>query len=157
MSEIIETAEEAVEELFPPRRGGLVDRHRRRLEEEAVAADAAVNTAERIEQPSYKAVKTAQEMPEVFSVIITNIQPGATAMVLPASPYRYDAQLMLTTAGATVSIAKDSSAALGGIGFPLIPSVYMPPLHTRSQVWAYNSGGSVASVVALIENYSPET
>lgn len=270
MSEMFEAAEEELEELFPPKKGGLVDRHRARKAAEAAQAQEAENAQEPIEQASYRAVKTAPESPEIFSVNIVSVPAGGSAPVLPGSPYRYratvrippqsnaqaslaaegsvtnpgafatianitgvpngtyqvtatvylsgtvtaaDANNMLVTAGGTpiriaypgvanvpvtfttvftvnsgsillqsnnaasgaaavyngaivanplpsvqpsVILAKDSSAALGGIGYPLVAGDPPLSLLSRGQLVAFNSGAAAVSVAVIAEIYAPE-
>src|SRR5215469_6079831 len=107
------------EELFPPRPGGLVDRHRRRRAAEEAAAEAARNQEEQIGERAYKAVKVAPESPEAFSAQAVTIAAGQSALILGASPYRYRAVVSVNTAASTVILAKDQSAALGQVGFTL--------------------------------------
>lgn len=155
MSEMFEAAEEMVEEMFPPKPGGLVDRHRQRKAAEKAAEDEAANRQEHVEQPSYRAVKVAPESPEVFTTNIINVPSDGVVQILPQSPYRYKAFIQSITTGATIAIARDSGSALGGIGFPL--AVNLPIiLDTRAQVWAYNSGASAAQVAVIAELYAPE-
>lgn len=144
-----------VEEVFPPRPGGMVDRHRKRRAAEEAAAAEARNAAEQIQEPSYKAVKVAPESPEVFSAQAVTIAAGAAAMLLPASPYRYRAVISVNTAASTIVLAKDQSAALGQNGFTLATSTFPLPLMTRAQVWAFNPGGQAVQVSVLSESYAP--
>lgn len=153
--EVFEAFEEAVEEHFPPKPGGLVDRHRKRVADQEAANAQAEHEAESIEGPSYKAVKVAPESPEVFSPMTYTIAAGASAMILPNSPYRYRATINLVTAASTVVLAKDSGAALGGVGFILGPTGPYP-VYSRAQLWAYNSTGSSIQVSVMAELYAPE-
>lgn len=156
MSELFEAAEEAVDELFTPRQGGLVDRHRaRKAAEEAKLAEAE-NTAERIEQPSYKAVKVAIESPDIISPNVFNIPAGVAAQILPLSMYRYRSTIRVVTAASSVVLAKDQGAAISQNGFPVLTAD--PPLviNARAQVWAFNPGGATVQVCVIAEIYGPE-
>jgi hypothetical protein len=164
MSEgIFEPVEEMVEKIgedvtdlvFNPRPGGMVDRWQREKARKEAAAKDRENEAERVEGPSYKAVKTTQQTPEVVSTNLITIQPGAIALILPNSPYRYRASLLVVTTASSVILSKDQGTALGGIGFPL-PSGIIMVLQNRAQLWGYNSGGSAIQVAALAEIYAPE-
>lgn len=64
---------------------------------------------------------------------------------------------MLTPVSTSSSIilAKDSSAALGGVGFPLY-SGNSQTLYTRAQVYAYNPGIIPIQVSVAAELYAPE-
>jgi hypothetical protein len=95
--EIVEATEELVNETFPPKPGGLVDRFRKKAAEEEARRDEEKNAAEPIEQRSYRAVKVAQQSPEVFAPTVYTILAGAYATILPLSPYRFRATILLTT------------------------------------------------------------
>jgi hypothetical protein len=151
----VEIVEAIEEELFPPKPGGMVDRHRKRMAAQKAANDQAEHEAEAIEAPSYKAVKVAPESPEIFAPMTYTIAAGASQMILPNSPYRYRATICLVTAATTVTLAKDSGAALGGVGFVLGPSMPIA-VYSRGQLWAYNSTGSPVQVSVLAELYAPE-
>lgn len=155
IGEIVDEVTHDVEELFPPRQGGLVDRARKRKADEEAKAREAENAAERIEERSVKAVKVAQEMPEVFVAQVINIGAGQAQRILPSNPYRYRAVVNVVTASSTVIIAKDDAAAYGQNGFYLAAGLNLP-LNTRAQVWAYNPGDAVIQVSVLAESYSPE-
>src|ERR1700678_275250 len=94
--EIIEAAEEEVNELFPPKPGGLVDRYRKKAAEEEARRDEERNIAEKIEQSSYRAVKVAQQQPEVYASAVYTIGPGGTAQILPLRPHRFRAVVIAT-------------------------------------------------------------
>jgi hypothetical protein len=94
--EIIEAAEEEINELFPPKPGGLVDRYRKKAAEEEARRDEERNIAEKIEQSSYRAVKVAQQQPEVYASAVYTIGPGGTAQILPLRPHRFRAVVIAT-------------------------------------------------------------
>lgn len=151
VTELIEEVGEAVEHtVFRPRPGGLVDTWEKEQARKKAAAEEAVNTAEAIQGPSYRAVKVAQDQPEVFAITQASIPAGGVAMVLPNSPYRYRATIVST---ATVVLAKDQGAALGGVGFPL-PANTPLVLNGRAQLWGFASGAAVVSIISEI--YAPE-
>lgn len=150
---IPERIADEIEELFQPKPGGLVDTHRKRVAREAERAQE-INTDEGIEQPSYKAIKVAPQSPEIFSAITYNIGAGANIPILPASPYRYRATIMNITAASVAIIAKDSGAAISGVGFNLPPNIPIV-LFTRAQVVAFSPTAIQVSVIAEI--YAPES
>lgn len=156
MDGFIDEIEHDLEELFPPRPGGIVDRHRKKKAAEAAAAAEREHEDERVEEPAYRAVKVAPESPEVLSAITYSIGAGAYAQVLPLSPYRYRALVSVVTSSASVTLAKDSGAALGGVGFILANANGIIPVYSRGQLWAYNAGGSTVQVSVLAEMYAPE-
>lgn len=155
IGELVADAVADAEELFPPKPGGLVDRHRQRKAQEAAAAASREHEAEAVEQRAYKAVKVAPESPEVVSALTYTIAAGQSALVLPASPYRYRATVLVATAAATVTLAKDSGAALGQTGFALPANVPLP-VYSRAQLWAFNGTASAVQVSVLAEIYAPE-
>lgn len=153
--EIVEAGEELVNEAFPPKPGGLVDRFRKKAAEERARQDEETNTAERIEQPSYKAVKTATQQPEIFAPSAVGIAAGGVALILPLSKYRVRASIIVSTAASTVVLCKDQGAALSANGFPL-PSGVPFPAGARGQLWGYNPGGAAITIGVLAELYAPE-
>lgn len=153
---ILDELIEDVEELFPPRPGGLIDRHRKKKAAEEAAEAEREHEAEQIEGRSYKAVKVAPESPEIISAVTYTIGPGQQAQILPNSPYRYRATINLVTASATVILAKDSGAALGQNGYVMASG--NPPLavYARAQLYAYNNTAANIQVSVLAEIYAPE-
>lgn len=156
MNELFEAAEEAFEEAFPPKPGGLVDKYRQRKADEEAKQEDRENAEERIEEQSFRAVKVAVIPPSIFSPAEFTIAAGGYAMVLPLSLYRYQATLRVVTAASSVILAKDSGAAISGNGFPLLTAD--PPLrvNARAQLWAFNPGGAPVTIAVLSEIYAPE-
>lgn len=154
--EILESIDEVVEEAFPPKPGGLIDRHRQRKAAEQMQRDVAANEQERVEEASYKAVKVAPESPEIFSPQTFNIAVGGKALILPKSEYRYRSTVLVITAASTVILSKDEGQALGQNG-GILPSGVPLPLFTRAQVWAYNNSAAVVQVSVFGEIYAPES
>jgi hypothetical protein len=155
MTEMFEAAEEIIEEKFPPKPGGLVDRHRKREADRKAAEQEAENADEPIEQPSYRAVKVAAQSPEGFSAQTVTIAAGGNAQLLPLSPYRFRATILVVTAASSITLAKDSGAALGGVGF-ILPTGVPVPVYSRGQLFAFNPGAGSVQVSVMSEIYSPE-
>jgi hypothetical protein len=153
--EIIEAAEEEVNELFPPKPGGLVDRYRRKAAEEEARRDEERNIAEKIEQPSYRAVKVAQQGPESLALATFTIAPGGYAPVLRGDSYRFKATVLVITAGATVILCKDAGAAISANGATL-PYGLPLPTSSRAQLYAYNNTAGTVQVSVIAELYAPE-
>jgi hypothetical protein len=133
----------------------MVHRHREERARRQAAAEEAEHVAERVEQPSYKAVKTAQQSPEVFNAISYNIAAGAYTRILPLSPYRSRAVILLASPITSCILAKDDGAALGGVGFTL-PSNVPIVVTARGQLFAYNNTGATIIVSVITELYAPE-
>lgn len=161
--EIIEALEEVEAELFPPKPGGLVDRHRKRkaLEAEKLNAD------EPVEERAYRAVKVAPESPESVAAMTYYVPAGGVVQVLPLSMYRHRATLLSATAGASLSAVRDQGAGLGAVNAAVdgtqgaAPGFYLPPsvpvvTFARGQLWVANLGSTAAYVSVLSEFYAPE-
>lgn len=155
VEDTVETVIDDVEGIFTAKPGGMVDRHRKERARREAAQKEAENIAERVEEPTYKAVKTARMRPETFSTNTFNIGPGSSAQILPLSPYRDNAKIICNTPEQSVVLAKDSSAALGGVGFPLPPGIVFP-VTARAQLWAYNPNAITVQVCVLVELNAPE-
>jgi hypothetical protein len=150
----IEEVVEAVEHVFSPRPGGMIDSwHKERARREAAQREAE-NAAEKVEEGAAYAVKVTQLQPELTAINIVTIAPGGNAMILPKGPYRYRACIAVITAASTVLLAIDQSQATSAIGFPLLTA--NPPFTTnsRGQLWASNPGGATVQVAVLAESYA---
>lgn len=146
-----------VEELFnyAPKAGGMIERHRTEKARREAAQKEKEQAEEKVEERSYKAVKTVVLSPEVTNVNTVPIASGATAMVLPNSPYRFHAWLVSTAA---ITLGKDQGQVTNGGGFPLAANT-MFPISSRAQLWAYGGSPTLpgAAVVSIItETYGPE-
>lgn len=151
----VEEVVEAVENVFLPKPGGMIDSwHKERARREAAQREAE-NAAEKVEEGAAYAVKVTQLQPEVTTTNIVTIQAGATAMILPAAPYRYRATIIVVTAASTVILARDNSQALGGSGFPLPTGIPMV-INSRAQLYGANTGGAAVQVAVLSEMYAAE-
>jgi hypothetical protein len=153
-------AEDIIDEvenfLVPtPKPGGLIDRHRKERARREEAQQEQQNIDAKVEQQSYKAVKVAQQSPEVFAPQNITIQPGGVSVLLTNNPYRFRATIILSTAASTVVLCKDQGAAISGNG-PSLPTGIPLPLYGRGQLWGYNPGGSAIQVGVIAETYAPE-
>ena len=150
--DIIQVIEHDAEELFKPRPGGIVDTWRKREAQRREAERERQNTDERVEQPAYKSVKVTQLSPEITTTNIINIAAGATAMILPYSPYRYRATIACS---ASLILGKDQASVLNGTGFEYFWNSFGPLIiMSRGQLWAFASGALTVTVLA--ESYAPE-
>jgi hypothetical protein len=155
IGEIEDTVIADAELLFPSKPGGIVDRHRRERARRAAALAEQENIDQRVEGASFKAVKVAQQAPEVFTALTYTIPAGGSAPVLPLGPYRNRALLLVITSGATVILAKDQGQAISSNGFTL-PAGTVLTLTTRAQVYAFNNTGATVQVSVAVESYAPE-
>lgn len=148
---------ETVAEEFLPKPGGAIDRFRQEEARRREAEKERENIDAKIEAPSYKAVKTATQSPEVFSAQTFTIAAGSNAMVLPLSKYRYRATITLVPQVTPVSaiLAKDQGAAIGLNGFILQQGLLFTT-NTRGQVWVQNTNAATIQVSVAAEIYAPE-
>ena len=164
--DIVEETLDAAYQLFTPKAGGIVDRHRKETARREAAAEEQRNINERVEERSYRAVKVSPLMPEVISPYTFLIPAGASEQILPASPYRSRITIVVPTVGGVAWLTKDAGSALtvliaGGIGpcpgYPLAQLNGALPFYTRGQMWAVNVGGTAIQVSVLPEIYAPES
>lgn len=175
MSELfepLEAVEEAVEELFPPKEGGLVDRHRKRIAAQKAAADEAENAGEAIEERSYRAVKVAVEQPETLATQTIVIAAGSAVQILPAYAYRKRAVISVWPTGASQTpvvamLSKDQGGVVNMI--PITTAEVPAPgnqfflangqilsIESRAQLWAGNPTDAAIAVSVYSEFYGPE-
>jgi hypothetical protein len=153
--EIVDAAAEEINEMFPPKPGGLVDRYRQKAALERAREDEEKNLAEKIEQPSARAVKVAQQGPEILSLATFTIAAGGNAPILRGDPYRFRATILVITSGATVILCKDQGAAISANGATL-PYGLPLPTSSRAQLYAYNNTAGIVQVSVIAELYAPE-
>jgi hypothetical protein len=153
--EIVDAVAEEVNELFPPKPGGLVDRYRQKAALERAREDEEKNLAEKIEQPSARAVKVAQQSPEIFALATFTIPAGGYAPILRGDPHRFRATIFVITSAATVILCKDAGAAISGNGATL-PYGLPLPVNGRGQLYGYNNTGTTLQVSVVAELYAPE-
>lgn len=152
---IAEELIEDVEDVFSPKPGGMIDRHRQERARREAAQKEKENIDERVEEPAYKGVKVTPLSPNVFQAITYTIAAGGSAQILALNPYRVRATLLLITAASTAVLSKDSGAALGGVGFTL-PTGLPLVLQARGQLYATNPTGASIQISVISEAYSPE-
>lgn len=153
MSEDIVTE---IEDLFKPRPGGMIDRHRQEVARREAAAKEQEQAEERIEERAVNTVKVSPVSPEVLSSTTYTIGPQGYAMILPQGPYRYRATILAATANGATVLAKDSGAAISGNGF-LLPNGIPLVTFTRAQMYAFNPSTTLTiQVCVLAEIYAPE-
>ena len=148
---IAEEIIEDIEDVFHPKPGGIIERHRQEKARREAAQHEAENAAERVEENASFAVKVAQVTPEVIITNAFNIPANGSAQILPLSKYRYRATIISTV---TVTLAENAGKALAGQGFP-VPANVPVVILSRAQLYAVATGG--AAVVSVIsEIYAPE-
>ena len=95
--DLVEEIIEDVEDVFQPRPGGMIDRHRQNRAQREAAEAERQNINERVEQPAFKSLKVTQLSPESIATNTVNIPGLSSAMILPLSPYRARALVGLVT------------------------------------------------------------
>lgn len=172
MSEMFEAADEVLDEMFPPKPGGLVDRHRKRKAQEKAAEQQAQQEAEAIEERSYKAVKVAVEQPESLSAQSFVINAGGFTQILPAYMYRKRAVVSMAWSGAgsptgspVAILSKDQgalvsmpslSAGLQPVGGFYLYTGLLLSVESRAQLWAGNPSAFPIVISVYSEFYGPE-
>ena len=148
---IAEEIIEDVEDIFHPRPGGMIDRHRQEKARREAAQHEAENAAEQVDENAAFAVKVTQLSPEITTTNSLNVPAGGSTQILPLSKYRYRATVI---ASAAVTLAENPGKALGGQGFPL-PAATPFVINSRAQLYAAATGAAIVSVI--VENYAPES
>lgn len=139
-----------VEDMFHPRPGGIVDRHRKEKALREAAEKQAENAAEPVHERSYRAIKVIQLSPEITRVNSVTVPSNGTTQILPRNEYRYRAMIV---ASGTIVLAPNQSQALGQVGYSLPANTPME-IRSRAQLWAYATASATVSVYS--ENYSRE-
>lgn len=159
MAEIVD---EILDE-FPHKPGGMIDRFLTHEAAREAAEAARINESMPVNEPAYKAVKTAPESPETVFSYTWLVQPGARQQIMRYDPYRQRATVSITTPSAFGLLCRDEaacvSASAGGSNNGFFHGVAQPPLviMSRAQLWFYNSGGVAANVSVLTEVYAAVT
>lgn len=156
IDEVVTEVEAVVEETFKPKPGGLVDTHRKNKARRDEAQREKENADERVEEPSYKAIKTTNLAPESISTVTYNVAQGARQLILPLNKYRHRATIQIQTTSGFGLICKDESSAVGGIGY-ILGNFQPLILETRGQVWFQNQFGGTCIICVISEFYAPES
>lgn len=122
-TEVIDVITHDVEELFPPKPGGLVDRFRkRRAEEEAAQEAGATSEVESLGRNKVRAVRTADQSSEIASAttIVINATTNPVQRILGRDPNRKRAVIMALDAPViltySLAAASDPQNAANGPG-----------------------------------------
>ncbi len=161
---IIERAEQAVEtlvkdaeELFPPKPGGLVDRHRKRKAAEEAARENGQAIIEETGRHQVKAVRTTIEAPNlsgVSTVLLTPANP--TARLLPRDVHRRSAVILAidndvyvtTDPGMAINVAGTATAT----GPFYLPAGIAIPVDSQAEFWAAATTMATNSRVSVLVN-----
>jgi hypothetical protein len=165
VSEVVQAAEDTVaavvhdaEELFPPKPGGLVDRHRRRKAEEEAAREAgATGDVAELGRNKVRAVRTVVEAGDLGgtpSVNLTAAKP--VARLLPRDSHRRSAVILAIDNDVYLTTDEGlawnlQGNATGTQGFYL-PKGTPVPISNTAEWWAAATTTATSSRVSVIVN-----
>lgn len=163
MTDIITEAENAVkalvhdaEELFPPRPGGLVDRHRRRKAAEDAAREAGAATeAEELGRARVRAIRVTVQAADTAAaqcVLLTAAQP--VARLLPRDEHRRSAVILAIDNDVYIASDPGTAASLQG-GAAGTAGFYLPagtpvPVASGAELWAAATTTASSSRVSVL-------
>jgi hypothetical protein len=139
-----------VEELFPPKPGGMVDSARK-----AATASSPVDAPEvEVQDQGYAAIRVVPQAADSFAARSLNVPGGGTAILLPEDRNRKRATVLVATASSTVVLSQSSGNADNGKGFTLPTGVPLP-VEGKGMLYVNNPGTTVVQVSVLSELYAP--
>lgn len=143
------------EELFPPKKGGMVETARRAVEdvEDAVEGLDDLEKAGVADQ-DYPAIRVTSQAADTFAARSLNVPAGATAILLPEDRNRKRATVIVVTASSTIVMSQSSGNADNGKGF-VLPTGVPLPVEGKGMLYVNNPGASVVQVSVLSELYAP--
>lgn len=134
---------ETVEEIFLPKPGGLIERAREDRARREAAQRQKENIDQRIEDRSYKAVKVAPQSPEIISGITVTVPAAGTVQLLPLSPYRYRASLLVIG-----NFLPTAPTVFSTMAAPAVPPTTVYAQNTTNQNYTVViSGGTLTAVM----------
>lgn len=152
---------------FPAKPGGLIDQHRRAEAARAAREAQAENAAQAIDNRAYKAVKTADEMPEVAATRTVYVST-ATGVVPLVGTDMLRRRLVVTTLDEPVVLAPDlgsandgNNEAVGTAGATVNASGAVIPvgvpvvLENRSAWFLVPTSATPTRVSVIAESYAP--
>jgi hypothetical protein len=141
-----------LEDLFPPRPGGMVDSARKAAQ---TAADA-IPGSDDVEAADgdYSAIRVVPQAADTFTARSVNVPAGGTSMLLPEDLNRKRATILVSTSSATVVLSQSRGNADNGVGFTLPAGVPLP-VEAKGMLYVSNAGASSVSVSVLSELYAP--
>ena len=161
MTEMVEAAvelvDETVEDLFPPKPGGLVDRHRKRMAEEA-EKERLIEDAPVPDSP-YTAVRVRPEAPDLGGAyVVTVSSSNPVAQLLPKDAQRRSAVIIAVDNDVWISYSQGTAAGLagtstGGSAFYL-PAGIGIPVDSRQQVFVSSTVSSSSRVSVIVSRDS---
>jgi len=139
--ELVEKVSEEITDMtFDPRPGGIIDRFQKEKARKQARDEENRHEDEPINDAAYTAVKVAQEAPEVVATNLVTIPSLGIGQLLPSSPYRYRAFLMLPTPAGIVN-------ALSLISTPAVPASTINAVNYTNQPYNVTiTGGTLTAV-----------
>ena len=150
---IIEAVDEAGDELFPPKPGGLVDRHRRRKAEEA-ERERQIEDAPVPDSP-YTAIRVRNEAPDLGGAwVVTVSSSNPVAQLLPKDAQRRSAVVIAVDNDVWISYSQGTASGLagtstGGSAFYL-PAGIGIPIDSRQQVFVSSTSASASRISVIV-------
>lgn len=149
---VVEVADEATEDLFPPRPGGLVDKHRKRLAEEEEKRRQIEDAP--VPDSPYTAVRVRPEAPDLGGAYLVTLNTGnPVAQLLPKDAQRRSAVVIAVDNDVWLSYSQGTASGIAG--GTTGSAFYLPkgigiPVDSRQQIftsYTTDSGDSRVSVI----------
>lgn len=158
LSEIVHEVEDDVEELFPPKPGGIVDRARKKREaEEKAAEEGATSTVAELGRNKVKVVRTIAESPDIGrtpSVLLTATAP--VARLLPRDAHRKSAVVLAVDNDVYVTadqgMAINLAGTATGTGVFYLPAGIAIPIDNTDEWFVAATTTATNSRVSVIVN-----
>ena len=161
LSEIADEVDDDIEDLFPPKPGGLVDRHRRRkAAEEQAKEEGQTSTVESLGRNKVKAVRTVIDSPDIAratSVLLTSAVP--VARLLPRDSHRKSAVVLAVDNDVYVTSDQGTAWNIAGAStnvgaFYLPAGIAVPVVSTDELFVAATTTASTSRVSVMITRES---
>lgn len=144
-----------VEELFPPKPGGLIDRHRKKKAAEEAAGETSATTE--LGRNKVKAVRTVVEAADIANattVLLNLSQP--VQRLLPRDSHRRSAVILAVDNDVYVTsdpgMAINLAGSTTGVGAFYLPAGIGIPVESTAELWAAATTVATNSRVSVLIN-----
>ena len=154
---VVEAVDETVEDLFPPKPGGLVDRHRKRMAEEA-ERERAIEDAPVPDSP-YTAVRVRPEAPDLGGAYVVNVSSSnPVAQLLPKDAQRRSAVVVAVDNAMWISYSQGTASGAAGSGSGTT-AFYLPqgiaiPIDSRQIVYVSSTTAGPSRISVIVSRDS---